>query len=78
MTIRVIVRTDDAGMAANIGGDVHTTFRTFDIEAAELEAFLTSNRGNAYTERHVIGVELLIADPQAALVMPAGQERKDG
>ena len=55
--IRVVVETCDAGMAANVGGSVHRTLRTFDIEAPELEAFL---RERMYTTSHrqVIGVEL--------------------
>ena len=38
--LRVVVRTDDCGMAANVGGNVHTEIHTFDIEAPCLEVFL--------------------------------------
>jgi len=58
MAIRIIVREDDAAMAANVGGDVHTQFRTFDIEHAELERLLRGQE-SAYVERRVVGVELL-------------------
>ena len=56
--IRVVVETCDAGMAANVGGSVHTSIRTFDIEAPELEKFLRANMGT-YGHRHVTGVECL-------------------
>lgn len=55
--IRVIVQTDDAGMAANVGGNVLTTTKTFDITADELEKFLREQLGQ-YAHRQVIGVEL--------------------
>lgn len=54
--IRVVVQTNDAGMAANVGGSVHTTIRTFDIEAPELEAYLREPMGT-YAHRQVLGVE---------------------
>jgi hypothetical protein len=58
MAIRVIVRTDDAGQAANCdGGKVATTFKTFDIENLVLEAYLREE--SSYSQRQVIGVELL-------------------
>jgi hypothetical protein len=56
--IRVIVQTDDADMAANVGGDVHTTLRSFDIDIPELEKFLREDIGK-YAHRQVIGVEKL-------------------
>lgn len=57
MTIRVIVRTDNAGMAANVGGSVLSTMRTFDIENAALEAFLREPQ-DSYSHRQVVGVEI--------------------
>ena len=57
--IRVIVRTDDATMAANVGGVVHSQFKTFDIEAPQLEAYL-NERMSTYLQRQVTGVERLI------------------
>lgn len=36
--IRLVVRIDDAAMAAHVGGSPQTTYRTFDIEHAEIEA----------------------------------------
>ncbi len=57
--IRVVVRTQDAAMAVNVGGDAHAhvTVRTFDVDAPELEAHLRS--GGAYTERGIVGIEVL-------------------
>lgn len=56
--IRIIVRIDDAGMAANVGGSVQTRYKTFDVDLPELEAFLRLPKPNTYTEYEVIGVEL--------------------
>ena len=56
--IRVIVRTDNAGMAANVGGSVETTFKTFDLELPDLELFLSEQLGT-YGQRQVIGIERL-------------------
>ena len=58
--IRIIVRTDNAGMAVNVGGSVETLWRTFDVSLPELEAFLRHPGGTqTYTHRQVTGVELL-------------------
>jgi hypothetical protein len=60
MGIRVIVQTCDAGMAANVGGSVMTTYRTFDVEAPELEAFLRGDLPSRdYSFRQVSGWELI-------------------
>lgn len=56
--IRIVVQTCDAGMAANIGGSVHSSILTFDVDAPELEAFLQQNMGT-YVHRQVTGVECL-------------------
>lgn len=57
MSIRLLVRTDDAGMAAAVGGSVHTDYREFVIEHEELENFLREpERQNwTYTARRIIG-----------------------
>lgn len=62
--LRIIVRTDDAGMAANCGGAVETTFRTFEIDCPELEAFLRepAEKRWTYAQRQAIGIELPPAD----------------
>jgi hypothetical protein len=56
--IRIVVQVADASMAANVGGPVQTWCRTFDVEAPDLEAFMQPD-GNAYREKHVVGVEFL-------------------
>jgi hypothetical protein len=67
MTLRIIVRTDDAGMVANVGFDcVLSELKTFDIDAPELEAFLReytgrSKTGTCFWHRQVIGVDVLPA-----------------
>jgi hypothetical protein len=35
--IRLIIITDDATMSANVGGSVHSSYRTFEVELPELE-----------------------------------------
>lgn len=55
--ITVIVRTDDASMAANVGGSVHTVFKTFEIDAPDLERYLNEKMYNTQ-HRQVVGVEL--------------------
>ncbi len=65
--IRIIVETCDAGIAANVGGSVETTFRTFDVILPELEAFLRQPEGPpkwSYSHRRVKGVEVLPATPK--------------
>lgn len=52
--IKIIVQTDDAGMAVNVGGNVLTTFKVFELDAPELEAFLREDIGQ-YAHRQIIG-----------------------
>jgi len=58
MTLRVIVRTFDASAAAHVNAPVEQGLQTFDIEAAELEAFMRANKPQ-FGGREIIGVELL-------------------
>lgn len=58
--IRIIVQTDDAGMAANVGGHVHTTYKTFDVDLPEIEAFLREPKEAGYVHRHFVGAEIVI------------------
>jgi hypothetical protein len=69
--IRVIVQTADAGMAANVGGSVHTSYRTIDVECPALEEFLASDMGT-YAHRQVIGVEVVQAIVGTAYGFQAG------
>lgn len=57
--LRLIVRTDDAGMAVNVGGSVLVQYRTFDVDLPEVEAFL--GRVGNLAHRQVVGVELVPA-----------------
>lgn len=62
MTLRLIVRTDDGNMAAQIGGGVLVQYRTFDVDLPEVEAFLRaggSNSGNDYSFRQLVGAEVV-------------------
>lgn len=58
--LRIVVRTDNAGMAANVGGAVHTEYRTFDVDLPEIEEFLREPGAKrmTYTQRQVVGIEL--------------------
>lgn len=76
MTLRVIVRTDDAGMAANVGGAVHTEFKTFDIEAPAIEAFLTKKLGSL-SQRQVVGVHLVCGDCEMCGEPKDGRDHAD-
>lgn len=64
--IRLIVRIDDAEMAANVGGSPQTTYRTFDIEHNEIEKLLTvggSNSSHEFSYRTIVGAEILPVAP---------------
>jgi hypothetical protein len=54
--LRIIVRIDDAGMAANVGGSVLTSFKTFDVDLPEIEKMLEVGK---YGHAQVVGVEIL-------------------
>lgn len=58
MSIRITVRTDDANMAAHVGGSVLVEHKSFVIEANDLEAFLRERLGNT-AHRQIVGYELL-------------------
>lgn len=66
--IRLIVVTNNVEAAANVGGPVATSYRTFDVEALEVVAFMRQNIG-ALSTRSIAGAEVLPAlegQPQAA------------
>lgn len=63
MSLQVIVRDDDAGMAAHVDGAVvKTHWKTFVIDAPELEAFLKQELPSLI-QRQVVGVEIHRGDP---------------
>ena len=58
--VRIIVQDNDFGEAANVGGPTHQSFKTFDVELPEVEAYL--NEKLTWVHRSVIGIELLQAE----------------
>ena len=60
--IRIIVRIDEASMAAHVGGSPQTTYRTFDIDNPQIEALLRgggANNQNEFSYRTLVGAELI-------------------
>ena len=57
--LRIVAKLDSCGMAANVGGSTLSTFKTFDVELPELEAYLRSCDDQTYMHVQVIGVEVL-------------------
>jgi hypothetical protein len=59
--IRIIIRTDDASMAAHVGGAVLTQYKTIDVDLPEVEALLSSGGSSEDSFRHVqaVGIEIL-------------------
>lgn len=57
--IRLICRNIDVGAAANVGGPVNVSHKTFDIRNTEVEAWLKEAQGQMYQTREVSGAELL-------------------
>lgn len=58
--IRIVIQEDDAGMAANVGGCVKSTCKTFDVDLPEVEAYLSEpqQKGWRFTQRSLVGIEL--------------------
>jgi hypothetical protein len=54
--IRLIMREDDASMAANVGGGVRTTYKTFRMHLPTIEHYLREQQ--SYVQRYIVGVEL--------------------
>ena len=68
--LRLIVRTQDRIGAVHVGGGTDTSFKTFDVEAPEVEAFLTENFGGGPVDREVVGVEVIPAPSPAQEELP--------
>lgn len=65
--LRIIIRTDSAQMAVNVGGAVYTNFRTFDVSLPEVEAALDSggrNEDGSFEHTQVVGVEIIRPEPK--------------
>lgn len=56
--LRIIARDDDAGMAANVGGSVLTTFKTFEVALPEIEEWLRKRQG-CYSHAQILGIEII-------------------
>lgn len=62
MTLRLICRQTDCGDGANVSGaPAHVTYRTFDIDAPEVEAWLR-RYGPGLISHQVVDAELLTAE----------------
>lgn len=75
MTLRLIVRIDDANMAAHVGGPVITSYRTFDVDLPEVEALLRGGGSgdNGFSYRALCGAEVVtLALPDDELARTAG------
>ena len=58
MTIRVIVQVEDWSQMVHVGGTLNTSYRTYDIEAEELERYVY-DKTDGLESRRIIGVELI-------------------
>lgn len=58
--IRVVVQTIGVVDAVHVGGPVHTSLHTFDVELPEIEAFLSEpeRMNDHYTHRQIVGFEI--------------------
>lgn len=59
--MRLIVRVVNVGSAVNVGGPPDTTFKTFDVDASDVEEFIRLNSVK-YATTEVVGVEILGKD----------------
>jgi hypothetical protein len=55
--IRIVVQTADGHQASHVGGPVDVSWKTFDIECPELEAFLGCRVYPGH--RQVVGAEVI-------------------
>ena len=65
MSIRIICRMTDAGAACNVGGPVYVEFKTFVVEAAEVEEWLRK----AFDVARDGGISLYLVPNGARLVV---------
>jgi len=57
--IRLIIKITNDGAAINLGADVEESYKTFDWELPELEAFLLDAQDMEYETRKIIGAEII-------------------
>ena len=61
--LRIICVQSDCAAAANVGGPVEVSHKTFDIECDAAEEWLKEVRQASYVNRSVAGVEVLPETP---------------
>lgn len=67
--IRIICCENEHTAAVHVGGPVQISYRSFDIEAPELERWLDAylgSKANSYNVRSIVGVERLESQPPEA------------
>ena len=57
--IRIVCLETDSATASNVGGPAITTYKTFDVNIQALEEWLAASDKWKYTDRKVVGVEVL-------------------
>lgn len=57
--LRIVIQTTDCAAAANVGGPVCLETKTFDVCLPEVEQYLKAHQTTNYSNRQVIGVEIL-------------------
>lgn len=57
--LRITVRTDDAEMAFNVGGAVHTGYRSFDIELPNHIAEFVTKPAKGFVQRQIVSTEIV-------------------
>lgn len=59
--LRIICRSVDEGGAVNVGSPVDVTYKTFDCNLPDVEAYIMEHAGEQqwYLHRSVIGVEVV-------------------
>lgn len=62
--IRIIVRSENYGRAANVGGSVDVEYKTFDVDLPEVEAYLREQH-TWEAPKQVVGVEVLAPPPKS-------------
>lgn len=66
--IRLIVRAIDASHCPHVGGAPHETYRTFDIDAPDVEEFLTGYAGMPGASAALVGAEVVTTNPDVESV----------
>lgn len=66
--IRLIVRAIDASHCPHVGGAPHETYRTFDIDAPDVENFLAGHAGLSGVSAALVGAEVVTTSPDVESV----------